>query len=348
MITVNDKIWLYIFSYLLIPILLVSKTKLHKKWDGNSSFLSKNYTDTIKGLAVVIIILHHFSQRIENVGLMYPFLYGGYLSVSIFLFSSGYGLTLGFLKKSNYLIGFIKAKASALYVPFCIATLILGLMFNVFTTDSIPIYRIIIYAFTFRSGDTGNFLWYMVVQLLLYVLFYFSFRFCSNEKKAIATVFVFCLAYIIFLIIKEYGSFWYNTVLLFPMGCSFAWYRKEISDTISLHFWKFFMGSFLAFTLSFILRFFGLHVISDILSALFFVIGVVTMSSRIVFSDNLFSKLGKMSLESYIVQMSFLKIVLAFFEQEGSYQFFVFFIGVLIIASFVRRSSKAVLGKVNS
>lgn len=82
---------IYLLSFIVFPILIFYKFKVV---NVNDEFLNRRNTNIIKGICILVIMLHHISQSVINPQLMKAYQNIGYLGVSIFLLYSGYGLTI--------------------------------------------------------------------------------------------------------------------------------------------------------------------------------------------------------------------------------------------------------------
>ena len=88
-IVINNE---FVINLILLLIfgLLIFKSKYMKL---NNDYLSKNNTDIIKGISVLVVILCHIAMFSVNDGMIKRiFLNSGILAVAIFIFVSGYGL----------------------------------------------------------------------------------------------------------------------------------------------------------------------------------------------------------------------------------------------------------------
>ena len=131
---------------------------------------NRDCTTTIRGLAILLIIIGHvgvsgFGYRIFN-----PF---GGIGVAIFLFLSGYGLTESY-KKSG-LERFWGKKIMRIGIPYLIW---------------IPIYHIAV-RLSFLGSTNGidaiPRYWFIEYLLVLYILFYFLYKFCPKYILSIMT-----------------------------------------------------------------------------------------------------------------------------------------------------------------
>lgn len=136
--------------------------------------ISKNNTLALKGLCILLIVLHHYAQ---NFGFLPDILRGvGPIGCAVFFFISGYGLTKGPGDVSKWKKRFLR-----LYVPFLLAN-VLYLLFFVFVDcqsfSVIDVFRYLI------GLPTINKHWFIQVLLLLYLAaFVTDIIFLSDYRK---------------------------------------------------------------------------------------------------------------------------------------------------------------------
>lgn len=86
--------------------------------------LDRTTTNCCKGIAAIIIMLHHISFRVSNLPVyVKPIWYIAFPIVGFFFFMSGYGLTCGLLQKKNYLQGFLSKRLLNIIVPYVIVAI---------------------------------------------------------------------------------------------------------------------------------------------------------------------------------------------------------------------------------
>ncbi len=101
----------------LIPLLLLFVAL----WQGKKSkddkfFFSKNYTNTLKGLCAVTVILVHVPSQYQNV-LQDAIGSFAFIAVTLFFFISAYGMQFSAEKKQEYLKHFWKNRLTSLLIP---------------------------------------------------------------------------------------------------------------------------------------------------------------------------------------------------------------------------------------
>lgn len=86
----------------------------------NKNYVSRDTNNKFRGMFAVGILLHHISQQAACDGIFIIWNYVGFIFVSYFFFSSGYGLMLGVLEKKDYLKHFWKKRIFNLLIPYWI------------------------------------------------------------------------------------------------------------------------------------------------------------------------------------------------------------------------------------
>lgn len=86
--------------------------------------LDRTTTNCCKGIAAIIIMLHHISFRLSNLPVFVKMIwYIAFPIVGFFFFMSGYGLTCGLMKKKDYLQGFLSKRLLNIFVPYVIVAI---------------------------------------------------------------------------------------------------------------------------------------------------------------------------------------------------------------------------------
>lgn len=105
---------LYTTVFVIMLLIICHNTQIIRGEGYYDDYLSIEKTKKVKGIAAILILLHHLAQR---VAIPKPFAfirYVGFILVAVFFFFSGYGLSFGLRYKSDYLKHFWK-KESFLY-----------------------------------------------------------------------------------------------------------------------------------------------------------------------------------------------------------------------------------------
>ncbi|MCQ2455382.1 MAG: acyltransferase family protein [Clostridia bacterium] len=275
-----------LFAFLLSVAVFIRPQK------NMSESLSIENTLSLRGIMAVAIVLHHMAEKTLE-GRFFPFMiHMGYLIVAVFFFLSGYGLMFSYNKKGKeYLKGFWKKRILYLFLVFILVSVIYS------------VYHLIIGDFVFRITIAEN-SWYIPVQIVLYIIFFVSFKVLGEKNKAVAILSVFVLQTILtaLLIIMRYKNYWYMSNYAFFIGILFAQNKGKIDDILKKYYWFALFGSIVMFLgFSYLPRFIGLYDYCRMVSTVFFCLIIVLIFNKIKISGKLWSFIGGFSLELYLI-----------------------------------------------
>lgn len=173
LIKVSDPILQTIFfSLIFLSLFFIS---IRKK--ATETFLSKETTNQLKGFSILAIIFSHIGYFLSSdPKFLYPYSILAGVGVNLFLFISGFGLTLSQIKSPLPPILFYKKRLSKLFIPlWVVITIFLGIDFFLLNR-SYPVIEII-HSFLgffpradlFQNLDSP--LWYFLVILFYYLIF---------------------------------------------------------------------------------------------------------------------------------------------------------------------------------
>ena len=232
--------------YLVYPILIVgtfwgAKVSGRKQW--NEECFSLEQMKAVQAVAALCIVLHHVGQKTcadwlpkgQIIPGLEPFVPIGYLLVSIFLFCSGYGLYKSYCTKENYLKGFCRKRILPVVLTGYMVTL-LYFVTRLVMGEHMSVGRAIGYLTGLRLCNTNG--WFVYALPVLYLGFYFGFRFCKKERNAFLVTTLVALIYIwIGTCINHNdilfcGEWWYNSIIAFPAGLYFARFERPVTEHI--------------------------------------------------------------------------------------------------------------------
>ena len=253
--------WMYLFYFLLALLFFFGAKSTGREW--NEEYTSLKQTKMLQGIAALGIALHHMGQKtcapwhpsmytVHGLDVFVPI---GYMLVGLFLFCSGLGLYRSLKSKPDYLKGFFRRRILPIIIAFYLSEfiytgirLLMGEKMNLTTV------------LWYLSGlHMANFnAWYVVVIPFFYLVFWAAFRFCKREGTAIAWVFLFTLAYTVLGALIDHqddwwmrGEWWYNSIILFPLGLLFGKFEKQVTGFFKKGYWFwllfFFAGIFVLF-----------------------------------------------------------------------------------------------------
>ncbi len=136
------------------------------KSEASNKFMDRNYTTTLKGISIFMIMLCHMSCFWTGGRLLSPL---GGTGVAIFLIISGYGLTESY--KRQGLANFWQKRLLKVYFPYAIVCILLYIfkhhcIYNLLTD-------LCLYTCPF---------WFVQFIIIQYIVFYFCFRFGGKYK----------------------------------------------------------------------------------------------------------------------------------------------------------------------
>ncbi|MDO8618629.1 MAG: acyltransferase [Candidatus Daviesbacteria bacterium] len=168
----NPEFQTIIFGILFLLTLLLSirKTKFE-------SFFATPKTVELKGFAILAIIFSHIGYSLStNSTFLYPFSILAGVGVNLFLFLSGFGLTLSMLKSPASPLSFYKKRLKKLFVPMWMVISLFLLTDLIFLNRNYPLQTILQNFFGFfpRADvfkDLDSPLWYFTVIAFYYLIY---------------------------------------------------------------------------------------------------------------------------------------------------------------------------------
>ena len=226
-----------IFFVLILLLLMFSSVKIAEPHHFNQNYMSRTDTNAIKGIFVIIVLLGHASTYITLSGAfdeVYVELKShlNQMVVAMFLFYSGFGMMKSMLKKKfDYVRGIPGKRFLPVFINFAIAIMLFVLV-NFLLGTTFPLSTILWSLIGWTSVGNSN--WYMFVIFVLYLLMFVCFYLLRWFDKpvffyifnAIFTALV--IGFVFWEIRMGLDTWWYNTAILFPLGCWYALLQKPI------------------------------------------------------------------------------------------------------------------------
>lgn len=211
----------------------------------NEDYLSKDNTNSIKGVFILLIVVTHALPYIEDTSygfdavgdgvLIWLVRHLGQLVVVMFLFYSGYGISESFKSKGqDYLRSFPRKRLLTTLLNFDVA-IISFLLLALFLGTQITTNQVL---WSFLGWESiGNSNWYIFVILLCYSFSYVSLR-LPTEAVWIKVLLLFTLCFMAILWLShEKGDWWYNTIMSYPMGSLYSSYKEPIESFMKKYYW---------------------------------------------------------------------------------------------------------------
>ena len=229
------------FFYFLLGVIIFWGAHGYKIHEWNEEYCSYKQTKALLGIQAIFIILHHLAQKscapwnpeqyiVHGLDIFGPI---GHLIVGVFLFCSGLGLYKSLKAKKNYLKNFVIKRIVPLVIAFYLSEFIY-LIVRLLMHEKMSIKVVIWYLSGLHMANWNC--WYLVAIIFFYFIFYFVFRFCKEERMAVFLIFFVCIVYTVLGVFIGHqddwwmrGEWWYNSIILFPIGILFAKYEKGIT-----------------------------------------------------------------------------------------------------------------------
>lgn len=333
-----EHLLLCIFPLVLLVIMAV-KVKFAGKGLFHEDFLSLEQSKILQGIAAVSIIFHHLSQYITNYGnewkgpiTIYSSM--GIFFTTIFFFCSGYGLVISHKRKPDYLKSFFKKRMPSVFIPFMLSNIIYFIFVGIYFGRIGSVLEGVANFFGIVLINTNT--WFLVEIMILYLAFYFIFRFIKEPKCAMTVMGIFIAILITISLLlghdkSEYGGhwfmgeWWYNTTIFFLAGMLTAQYYEPILAFLKKRYKWLMPVSAVMFLAAFaleelIIRNFGYYqeweghpgygakaitLLSQVVVCFVWLIMVLLILLKVKFNNKILILLSKISLELYIIHEIF-------------------------------------------
>lgn len=282
-----------------------------------NELLPKSRTDSLRGIAIVIIVAAHIVA--QNSGLINTFL-GGYIQriveswgavgVAIFFFLSGYGNYISISridKKKEYIFWMIKRVLKLLFA-FMVCYILDVLCIQLLVGGQVTT-QVLLDFVTLKMPGTST--WYLKVQILLYVFIVLAFMAGKRREHTIALVGLFSVIYAFAAYFFGLPDFWWKTSLCFAAGIFFASNREKIKEMIDAR-----MGAACIIVSAILLGCYGLIlktspylIVIQLISYIGLAATICMAAYLIRLSVGCFQWIGKRSLEIYLIHIGLVNAV---------------------------------------
>ena len=224
-----------VFYLLTVLALTLFQAQVYPRGELSKNYMSIKNTTAVKGAFMLLVFSRHFKsytglysvydQPFKNFDVMI-----GQLIVVMFFFYSGYGVYVSFLKKGiQYIKDFPRKRILLTFVNFALAVIlfiIIDCCLGIWYEPSVYIL-----AFTGYTS-VGNSCWYIFAALCLYGITWLGFiRLSKHPKWAILLTTLLTVGYIVVMMwLKQDGDWWYNTVIAYPFGMWYAYFKDDIEE----------------------------------------------------------------------------------------------------------------------
>lgn len=254
-IAVPDPIFqTYLFGIIFLSCLLFSFSRR-----GPASVLDLDTTQELKGFAILAILFSHVGYFLaSDHRFLFPFSIMAGVGVDIFLFVSGYGLTVSALKKSLSPRAFYERRLKKIFIPLWITLIGFFLLDFTFLKKVYPFHDVLFSFFGYFHhadlyNDVNSPLWFISLILFYYILFPLIF---SKRATPFSALILFGLTTVISIwnpaALAGMMSLYNLHVIAFPLGMCAAWILEKknvtpkrcslLANSVSLGFTLFAIG----------------------------------------------------------------------------------------------------------
>ena len=232
-ITLTDDIYqtnLIVIAVLIAVLLLTFKRSKH------TDLFPISVTQELKGLGILTVVFAHFAYMlVTNADFLFPLSIIAGVGVDLFLFMSGYGLTVGMLKKPLPILEFYKRRVIKIFIPFWVAIILIFAANAIFLDIhySVPyMIQSLLGWFPTAEGfdDVNSPFWYITWMMMFYVLFPLVF---STKRPWLSAIILAVIATLIGVYNPlNMGDNWLHRLhtVAFSLGIVFAWVLFETKD----------------------------------------------------------------------------------------------------------------------
>ena len=203
--------------------------------------ISKETSTSLKGLACLLIVAHHFCSWLMGKGygnwlIDFIGVRAGVVGVTVFFFLSAYGLSESQGRNHYSFKAFIKRRLSKVYVPLIITNMIYYLFLWIINKISFNFQGFILNALNIHYLD--GVLWFCNTILIFYLIFYLSFLPKSKWSK-VCVCLLFTLIYSISSTIYfPDAPFYVYSIIGFPFGMVCSLYKDNIIKFNHWGYWS--------------------------------------------------------------------------------------------------------------
>lgn len=232
-ITLTDDVYgtnLIVIAILIAVVLFTFRRSKH------TDLFPISVTQELKGLGILTVVFAHFAYMlVTNADFLFPLSIIAGVGVDLFLFMSGYGLTVGMLKKPLPLIEFYKRRVIKIFIPFWVAIILIFASNAIFLDINYPVPYILqslLGWFPTARGfdDVNSPFWYITWMIMFYALFPMVF---SVKRPWLSAIILAVIATLIGVYNPlNMGDNWLHRLhtVAFSLGIIFAWLLFETKD----------------------------------------------------------------------------------------------------------------------
>ena len=302
-----------IFFVLILLLIIFSSAKAEKSNEFNRDYISKDSSNVIKGIFVILIFLSHSRGYFELSG-PYDSAYLAFqnhikqMVVVMFLFYSGYGMMEQIKKREfTYIKSIPQKRFLNLLINYDIAILMFAAIY-LWLGKELTIKKLLLSFIAWESIGNSN--WYIFIIFALYIFTFISFFpikwFGKRWHQAIYLLALTAFSLLFIYLMKytfEKETRWYNTVLCYVLGFWYSFFKEQIEKIMmknDIIYLIAMAGMTLAYVFTFLRR--DDRLLYYILWSFAFTIITVFITMKVRIESNILSWFGEHIFSVYILQ----------------------------------------------
>ena len=223
-------------SNMIVIAVLIAVLFLTFRKSKHTEIFPISVTQELKGLGILTVVFAHFAYMlVTNAEFLFPLSIIAGVGVDLFLFMSGYGLSVGMLKRPMPVLDFYKRRLIKISIPFWIALIFIFAADAIFLQINYPVpYMIQSFLGWFPTaigfGDVNSPFWYITWMIMFYALYPIVF---STKRPWLSALILAVIATLLGVYNPlDMGDNWLHRLhtLAFPLGIVAAWLLMETKD----------------------------------------------------------------------------------------------------------------------
>ena len=216
-------------SNMIVIAVLIAVLFLTFRKSKHTEIFPISVTQELKGLGILTVVFAHFAYMlVTNAEFLFPLSIIAGVGVDLFLFMSGYGLSVGMLKRPMPVLDFYKRRLIKIFIPFWIALIFIFAADAIFLQINYPVpYMIQSFLGWFPTaigfGDVNSPFWYITWMIMFYALYPIVF---SVKRPWLSALILAVIATLLGVYNPfDMGDNWLHRLhtLAFPLGIVAAW-----------------------------------------------------------------------------------------------------------------------------
>lgn len=155
--------------------------------EAQQYFMTKEYSDNWKGILCIMIMISHILELYHWPNILYNIHSFAYIFVALFFMFSGYGLKYSYNHNPDYIKVFISKRWLRVYIPYLLCNIFVDLILRkvILLPEEFGVTDIVEMIFCVNAR------WFIQVLLILYLIFWVSFKFFPKQGNIIVFVSIF-------------------------------------------------------------------------------------------------------------------------------------------------------------